>query len=136
MIVDKVLATADVGTTSDDEAMVVLVSDPVGTGFVAITDVEASTEVCLSGALCDSSPVEAVGEFEEDSSFADVEAVEAVEIVEIVEAVEATLALADVAVCEVAEFNKDEELEQERSYNGVVLSVVPTTPKLGLGVVG
>lgn len=72
----------------------------------------------------------------------DIEAVEAADAVETVKAVEAvetvgaTLALEDIAVCEIAESDKDEELEQERSYNGMVFRVVPTTPKLGLGVVG
>lgn len=67
---------------------------------------------------------------EGSSAFAEVAVVDAVD------AVEASSRLDDVELCEVAELDEDEDPEQERSYKGVVLRVVPTTPKLGLGVVG
>lgn len=57
------------------------------------------------------------------------------------EATELTLEapeLADVAVMDDEALLEDEVLlaEQLRSYRGVLLRVEPTTPKLGLGVVG
>ena len=42
----------------------------------------------------------------------------------------------DVEACDDLEPDEEGESEQDRSYKGVELRLVPTIPKLGLGVLG